>query len=840
MGNLGAALARRFERIGELDDLEAAIQACREAVDIITPEHPDRAAYLNTLGGALRMRFERTRELADLNAAIRASSEAVDATPDDHPDRAMWLHTLGFALLRRFEWRGQQADLDAAIRASGEAVDSMPPGHPNHAMCLNILGVILRRKAEHTGESADLDAAIRTGQQAVDITPSDHPDRARCLYNLAVAWLERFEEAEELADLEVALQTGRQAVKATPRDRADRAIHLNFLGKALQTRFEHIGDRAAFTDALIAFRSSSAIDAAAPVARVHAARSWGRLAAEPQYGDWQDALAGYRTAMTLLPLVAPRHLQRGDREQSLGRLAGMAADAAAVALQTEGPGTALAWLEQGRGVLLAQSIDSRSDLNDLAVQDPGLAHRFGRLREELNADETLDPRTLAVAGSTWRDIEQRHRAATEMQAILAQIRNLPGFRHFLLPPPVEDLRAQAHDGPIAVMNVSGHRSDALIVTPDAIHTVTLPRLTPQAVVSRAATFLSALEASLDRKQPLFRRREASAAILDTLAWLWDNAAEPVLEELGYTHTPKPGYRWPRIWWCPTGPLSYLPVHAAGHHSELSLPNSRTVMDRVISSYTLTIRALTYARTPVTNDGQRGMLIVSLPSTPGAPDLPGAAEEARRIKLHCPHAREVLGEQAILQTVLKALPESAITHFACHGYSNPANPSASHLLLYDHQHEPLSVAAISRLRLTDAQLAYLSACSTARTSLHLVDEAVHIAGAFQLAGYRHVIATLWHVYDTTALGVADHVLQHPDRKWCPRYDPSSLCTPQSDTPSPRQLPPRTHPVGWLHPRWKLRTVLRHSQLEWVYAPACMWEAHSEGAAGYRSRMARMAS
>jgi len=52
-----------------------------------------------------------------------------------------------------------------------------------------------------------------------------------------------------------------------------------------------------------------------------------------------------------------------------------------------------------------------------------------------------------------------------------------------------------------------------------------------------------------------------------------------------------------------------------------------------------------------------------------------------------------------------------------------------------------VAAISRLRLPGV-LAYLSACSTAVTGPELADESVHIVSAFQLAGYQHVIGTLW--------------------------------------------------------------------------------------------------
>jgi CHAT domain-containing protein len=62
---------------------------------------------------------------------------------------------------------------------------------------------------------------------------------------------------------------------------------------------------------------------------------------------------------------------------------------------------------------------------------------------------------------------------------------------------------------------------------------------------------------------------------------------------------------------------------------------------------------------------------------------------------------------------------------------------------------LSALDISRLHLDQAELAFLSACSTAGGNAQLADEALHIAAAFQLAGYTHVVATLWPIADDLA-------------------------------------------------------------------------------------------
>jgi CHAT domain-containing protein len=68
--------------------------------------------------------------------------------------------------------------------------------------------------------------------------------------------------------------------------------------------------------------------------------------------------------------------------------------------------------------------------------------------------------------------------------------------------------------------------------------------------------------------------------------------------------------------------------------------------------------------------------------------------------------------------------------------------------------PFTVVDVARLRLDRAELAFLSACSTARTGAGLADEAVHLTSAFQLAGYRHVIGTLWPLKDRAAGCVAN--------------------------------------------------------------------------------------
>ncbi len=83
-----------------------------------------------------------------------------------------------------------------------------------------------------------------------------------------------------------------------------------------------------------------------------------------------------------------------------------------------------------------------------------------------------------------------------------------------------------------------------------------------------------------------------------------------------------------------------------------------------------------------------------------------------------------------------LTGAGIAHFACHAASRSDDPSNSQIYLHDHHDRPFTVATLFPARLQPAQLAFLSACQTARgENLDLLDEAIHLTSAFQLAGFH---------------------------------------------------------------------------------------------------------
>jgi CHAT domain-containing protein len=219
---------------------------------------------------------------------------------------------------------------------------------------------------------------------------------------------------------------------------------------------------------------------------------------------------------------------------------------------------------------------------------------------------------------------------------------------------------------------------------------------------------------------------------------------------GHTGTRFRQSDWPRVWRCPTGIISFLPFHAAGKYSQ-PRPHSQCVMDRVISGYTSTIRALKFSRESAGASSQvQNTLIVTTSSN----TLPAAKHEASRVKYMMRGSSHVSKmEDPNVDVLCRAIPSQSIVHFVCHAVAEE-NPSLSRLILANGS---LSVADISQLRVRAGALAYLSACSTAFSPVStLNDESIVLSSAFQLAGFARVVAlvgTLWNAEDAASFEVA---------------------------------------------------------------------------------------
>jgi hypothetical protein len=526
-------------------------------------------------------------------------------------------------------------------------------------------------------------------------------------------WLARYQAAGDPEDLRQAVSALGAAVRASPPGLPLRATCLQGYADALWTKFAGTRDPGVRRAASSAYREAAHVTGSRPMARAEAARAWGMTEADA--GSWRTAHEAYALAVRVLPLAVSRRLSRGDQEFGLGRLDGLAADAAACALHDGDPQSALQLLELARGVLLSQATQGRDDLSRLAGEHPEIARGIAALIERLGP---AGPLTGAAA-------DERHDLDLELRRLLEHARRLPGFADLLGPPKPEDLYRCAEAGPVVVINVSRYRSDALIVRPAGVQVVELPDLTPDGAAARSAVLAAAVDAA---SAPGPGEREAQTAVADVLHWLAETVVDPVLDHLTDLGPAS------RVWWSPVGALALLPVHAAA-------------ADRVVSSYTPTLRALLRSRSRPSCAG--ATLVVAMAETPGLAALPGADREARAVAGLTP-ATVLSGAQATFATVREALLRHPSVHFAGHAVADPADPSAGRLLLQD---RPLTVREIAALNLPQARLAVLSACDTALGVPHLPDEALHLVSAFQLAGYPEVVGTLWPINDRVARDIA---------------------------------------------------------------------------------------
>ena len=193
------------------------------------------------------------------------------------------------------------------------------------------------------------------------------------------------------------------------------------------------------------------------------------------------------------------------------------------------------------------------------------------------------------------------------------------------------------------------------------------------------------------------------------------------------------------------------------------------MNFAVSSYIPTIKALGFSREKIRkqkDEIQKQILIVT-----ASDDRLDFEEEVHDIKgIISKHYKTISLTDRSKQEVLDQLRHSSIIHFACHGISNSLDPSSSYLRLGNANEELLTIDDLAKVKHDRAQLAYLSACSTAENSAsHLIDEMIHLANAFQQSGYPHVIGTLWEADNECAAIVAKRFYESllvtaPDNKW----------------------------------------------------------------------------
>ncbi|MFI5712364.1 CHAT domain-containing protein [Kribbella sp. NPDC051620] len=714
LSNLSVAYRTRFDHRGVAADIDMAIRLGEEALAAAPPEDAEyRGDLLAGLGTAHQLRYVTNWELADLEAAISHGRSAVDAEPDDDGFQA----DLGIALKLRFDRLQSPADLAEAIEHTATAADTT-------SSVIERIGYLTNLSNYHrasflvTEDRADLTSAVDRAQAAVDAGAPNLDLRVSAMTALGVALHLRYREDEDPADLEGAVGCLREVVDSAAEDRPDFATLLSNLAQTYESVLESGGE---ITPEILTRLVSAvgSLPGATPLAR---ALAIGRVAMVAQlFGAVDKAAELFRQSIQILPQVAPGWMETADREYGLEQLQVFVAEAVAAELAVDRAPAAVELAELGRGLLLSSKLDLQADADELIGADPQLVRQFFQVREQLAAagpsGQAADARLAAAAG--------RRELDSEAGRLLGEIRRTAAG--FLAEPKFHELRQAAGAGTIVLVNPASSRGDAILINAGREPiTVPLPDLDADEVAVRAKALAAAFS-----DESLAARFRRPRVVAETLSWLSDAVTSPVLAALRLDAA---GSRdAPRVWWLPIGQLVSLPLHAAGD-----------ALDQVVSSYAPTIRSLARAtrRAPAAS---RRQLAVAMTATAGHEPLVHTALEAQALADRFPGVQPLVDEMATRAAVIAGIRATSWVHFACHAVEDPISPSRSGLILSD---QILAVQELNRERFDSAELAYLSACSTARTS-RSPDEPIHLASAFQLAGFRHVLATLWPVPDRTA-------------------------------------------------------------------------------------------
>ncbi|MFD9195007.1 CHAT domain-containing protein [Streptomyces phaeochromogenes] len=786
---LADALLDGYQRTGSFEELSEVITLLQEERG--RPRDPaGQARICSQLSGALAWRFGRKGDPADLDQSVMAMRESADLTPADDPYLPSRLTNLASKIILRVESLGTQTELDEAVDLGVRAVDATPEGDKGLGLALSNLAGAYRLRHRLRGDAADIDAAVIALRRAVEVTDTGDLLWSQYVFNLGSCLIHAI--AEGRGSLDEGIEHHRLALDATDPRSPLHPARLATLARGLIHRGRTAGRAEDVEEALVLLRGELPQDSegrwevgqllcarilaggllvvpgahrdpeagmeaiglleryvrasTAPLQeRVDAAVDWSALT--DSFCGAEQALTPWSTAIELLGQAAWRGLPRADREARLARWSGLASQAAECAIRAGRPGRAVEFLEQGRSILWSQTLQTRDEVAPLDARAPELAARLRKVGAALEAAGAGEP-----AGQDMAGIDRLVALGRTWDGLVEEARGALGGKDPFARPAYPDLAGLAGTDPVVIVNVAADRCDALVVRPGEPLVIPLPGLTAQNAVARTNDFLLALHTyDPGRTSGLASHASLQLAISETLTWLWDNVADPILNRLGLTTAMENPTT--RLWWCPTGPLALLPLHAAQHETDTGATG---VLDRVVPSYTPTLRALHRRRGgPDTTAADRGrLLIVSMPNTPGHPDLHHVTEEAdatvRRLAVG-PLTR-LDSKNATLAKVRAALLDATSVHLACHGQQRPHDPARSGVVLHD---GTLTVVDIAQLQLQNAELCFLSACSTATGSPQLPDESIHLAAALQLAGFRHTVATLWYVRDDIAARASDH-------------------------------------------------------------------------------------
>lgn len=611
-----------FERMGDLRALETAAKHTRKslrsqvlpqhvpvdgkrkrepAVNLRFPTVDVLFQYLrdvNTLAAIFAQRFRKTGEFSELENAIKHQRQIVSLAAPDRILKASYQVTLANYLEQLYESQRLQTPVEQekVLKEALESVQKAWQVLENtgemelKAACVNALGSIHKTRycLDKVKYASDLKEAKKYVKNAMSKEEGNKLHISKTgLARMLTTFSQILGLFGDIRHQKYAVCLAVMAAHWCPTTLVYERAELNYrMGVEMSKIRDEYPELDTILDPLFkCFREP----AAAPATRLKAALKLCSLLKGAS--RWEEVYNIAMEAMDLFSLVVIRSLPQADQQKCLEAFSGFGSLAAAAAFEAQkSPADALMLLEKGRDIIAGNRFDIRIDLTELRSVDKDLAEEFEKLRAQ------LDPSGVhAYMMNTGRSGEpgikdpsgRLLRANRKLEEVVNRIRSKKGFEGFLKRPSLEQMKNAAGKGSIVVINIAEWRCDAIIVRKDReVESIHLDRLTQEAITQQLGDVPSYNEVGLGiADYPSF------------LTFLWQCIGYPVLTKLGYTtdlpaSTPVESY--PRVWWCSTGNASRLPLHAASSGRKPGFPRGN-VMNRVVSSYTSSIKALIFSR-----------------------------------------------------------------------------------------------------------------------------------------------------------------------------------------------------------------------------------------------------
>ncbi|KZV75999.1 hypothetical protein PENSPDRAFT_598917 [Peniophora sp. CONT] len=736
-----------------------------------TPDQELDPVSLYKAGSALIHRFHQLHTLETLRDAITAFQRALSLTPDDHPQKPYLLNDLGLSLLR-FSLRASQPDaLQSSIVACRSAIALTASDDPELPRRLDNLDAALGLHANRTRELEDLEECLELGRRAIELTPVDDsalPDR---LVNLAGSSRARLECLGKPEDIESVVEMCQRAIELTPQDDRSRPRRLGRLASFLGTRFEYDRSQKNFDAIIECYMSATSQPLGDPVERLNCAEACIQVLSDhPEFTSSESLMLAHSRVFNIIPeLIWLGHsIQRRFEESSrVGKLANAAVCAA---IDVGDFSRVVEWFEGGRALVWLHVTSIRSPLHDLAARNPILARAFQDIREEVQRLESSAPPNapsfslpsihvgrLGFYAASASD--QHRRAARRYEDLLKEIRCCSGFEDFMRPKTLGHFTSSptfaSLSGPVVFTNVDRRHCDALVLFPSGdVKVVKLPELSNERAEKLRSLWTEHVgrgraprRASVQQSDIVSSKSSSIYMLILKRLWIW--IVRPVLQALEYIQQSSFGKHLPRVIWCPTGPLTQLPLHAAGIYDKGQ--SALHTFDFVVSSYTPSLSAL--LRCYENNGGQPSepkLLLIAQPDVPrpNGPhltSLPCVRDESAALHALLSGDGHAFLEDELgtVEASLASMKHHSWVHLACHGSQNKADPTQSAFELYD---GPLTLSALAGTTSDNAELAFLSACETAVGDPEIPEESVHLAAGMLTVGFKGVVATMWSIKD----------------------------------------------------------------------------------------------